>query len=137
MVAGFFVACWVVVLLHSLGLVSVAGGLALGIHAIYGLAATLGWVAGNVYVGLRRARLEQPESPERSEGSERSRRRLLLLCLLGPPSVPALLRAMAPLEWQLAAPLIPVWSFAVQSIFFLVPVVLARLSPLPPPRRPR
>jgi hypothetical protein len=124
MVAGFFVACWIVVLLHYSGVVSVAGGLALGIHALYGLAATLGWLAGNVYVGMRRVRPERPRGP------------LLVLTWLGPPSVPALLRAMAPVEWQLAAPLVAVWGFGVQTVFFLVPVVLARLSPLPPsPRR--
>ena len=43
-----------------------------------------------------------------------------------PPPTPFLflIRALAPLSIQQAAPLVPIYSFGVYSLFFLVPVTL-------------
>ena len=51
---------------------------------------------------------------------------VLLIYLLGPPSVIYLLRTMAPAKEQGAAPLAGIWAFAVLAIFFMVPVSLRR-----------
>lgn len=91
----------------------VAGLLDLDLYVLYSTGAALGWIFGNVYVARR----------QRLRGG--SRRRLALYAL-GPLSVPVLLRAMAPLAVQAAAPLVPVYGFVVYAIFFLVPVTLRR-----------
>jgi hypothetical protein len=44
-------------------------------------------------------------------------------------AVVSLLRAMAPLADQRAAPLVPLWAFAVYTVFFLVPIALAPTAP--------
>ena len=51
---------------------------------------------------------------------------MLLIYLLGPPSLIYLLRTMAPLAEQRAVPLAAVWAFGVLAIFFMVPVSLRR-----------
>ena len=52
------------------------------------------------------------------------RRRIFLVYFLGPPGALYLLRAMASLEVQRAAPLVPFYTFGVWSVFFLVQVFL-------------
>ena len=52
---GLFFACWVLAVLHNLGIVGVAAGLDLTLYQLYSVAAVLGWVSGNVYVHRRRA----------------------------------------------------------------------------------
>lgn len=109
---GLFLACWTVNLLVLAGLVRVAGNYPMSLYGIYGVAAALGWLAGNVYV-------------QRTRGFPGAlRRRFLLIYFLGPPGIVYLLRAMAPVAEQVAAPLVPVYAFGVFGIFFLVPVSL-------------
>jgi hypothetical protein len=114
---GFYLAAWTVALAHYLGLVSLAGGVALSLYGLYSIAAGLGWISGNVYV---RRRQGLPGD---------IRRRLLVTYLCGPMAVVSLLRAMAPLADQRAAPLVPLWAFAVYTVFFLVPIALAPMAP--------
>ncbi len=111
---GLFLACWVVILTAMLGVVRLAGSLPLSLYALYGVAAALGWLAGNVYVRRRRG-LAPP-----------LRRRLLLIFFLGPTGLLYLLRAMAPTAQQLAAPFVPLYAFGVYAVFFFVPVALLR-----------
>lgn len=120
---GLFLACWFLAALGSLGLLDLAGVLSLSLYALYSTAAALGWLAGNVYVWRSR----------RVHG--RPRRRMRWIYLLGPPGIVYLLRAMAPLSEQLAAPLVPVFSLGVYSALFLVPVLLPRRPSPPDPRR--
>jgi hypothetical protein len=104
--------CWLLVALDAAGVLALAGLLPLELHALYAVASVCGWIAGLAYVSL----------VGRAEPSPTAKRRLLLLLVLGPPSLPTLLRAMAPVSWQLAAPLVPLWSLGVETIFFCVPV---------------
>lgn len=108
---GLFLACWVLVVCHGLGLVSLAGALSLSLYRLYAVAAIVGWLSGNVYVHRRR-RLDREH-----------RRRAVALWLVGPQGIPALLRAMSPIEVQVAAPAVPLYAFAVGVVFFTVPLV--------------
>lgn len=126
MLVGLFLACWLLAFLSAVGVISLAGSLSLSLYGLYSTAAALGWLAGNVYVHRVR-RLNPPRT---------LRRRVLLVYWLGPPGVVHLLRAMAPAFQQAAAPLVPLYSLAVSSVFFLVPVVLRPRGPGAPPRRP-
>lgn len=111
---GVFLAVWTVALASLVGLLPTDGMLDLSLYQLYGVSAALGWLAGNVYVARSR---RFPKA---------ARRRLLLIYLLGPPSLIYLIRAMASLETQAAAPLAAVYGCAVFFIFFLVPVSLKR-----------
>jgi hypothetical protein len=117
---AFFLATWIVSLLAVLGLVDLRGSLDLALYPLYSIAAAAGWLAGNVYV-VRARGIPSP-----------LRRRIFLVYFLGPPGVLYLLRAMASLEIQRAAPLVPFYSFGVWSVFFLVQVFL---MPHPAARR--
>lgn len=111
---AFFIATWSVDLMAVVGLVDLRGNLELGLYPLYSTAAATGWVAGNIYVA-------------RGQGLPRPlRRRILLVYYLGPPGLLYLLRAMASLETQRAAPLVPIFSFGVFSVLFLVPVLMPR-----------
>lgn len=111
-VFALFVACWVVSTLAWTGLVDLSGMLELALYPLYGVSAFLGWVSGNVYVS-------------RSRHATISLRPVLLaVYFLGPLGLLYLLRAMATAEVRAAAPFVPLWSFGVFSIFFLVPVTL-------------
>jgi len=114
---SLFFACWSVAALAGLGLLDLAGGLPLSLYPLYSIAAALGWIFGNVYVMRSRT------------VPRRLRRRVLLVYFLGPPGIVYALRAMAPVEDQLLAPLVPLYSLGVYTALFLVPVVLR------PPRR--
>jgi hypothetical protein len=91
--------------------VGVSAGLDLSLYQIYAVAAVIGWLSGNLYVH-RRKRLP-----------EEHRRRAAALWLMGPQGVPALLRAMAPVEAQAAAPAVPLYALGVGAVFFCVPLV--------------
>ena len=52
------------------------------------------------------------------------RRRVFLVYFLGPPGLLYLLRAMASIEAQRAAPLVPFYAFGVFAVFFVVPILL-------------
>ena len=120
---ALFLVCWSIVLVQMVGVLPMAGSLDLGLRGLYSTAVAMGWLSGNVYV-------------HRSRGLPRElRRRLLLIYLLGPPSLLALLRAMAPVQAQRAAPIVPLYAAIVFAILFLVPVSLkgAFRPPTEPP----
>lgn len=109
---SLFLSCWAVVLLHIVGLVPMDGTLEIGLQGFYAMAVAAGWLSGNVYVN-------------RSRGLPRElSRRLLLIYLLGPPGVLSLLRSMASVEAQMAAPIVPIYAGIAFCILFLVPVSL-------------
>ncbi len=109
---GFFFVCWLAALASFVGLLPIAGLLDLGLYPYYGLAAFLGWLAGNTYL-QRAPRVPKP-----------LRRRLMLMYLLGTPGFLYFVRALAPLTTQAIAPLAPLYATAVFAILFLVPVTL-------------
>ena len=109
---GVFLAVWTVALAALLGLLPTAGLLDLTLYQLYGAAAALGWVAGNVYVNRSR-RFPKPV-----------RSRILLIYMLGPPGIIYLLRSLASPEVQAAAPMAAIYGSGVFFVFFLVPVTL-------------
>lgn len=109
---ALFVALWTVALASLVGLLPAAGLLELGLYQLYGIAAFLGWLAGNVYVHRTR------RTPKLL------RRRVLLIYLFGPPGLLYMLRAMAPLASQAQAPLAAIYACGVFFVLFLVPVTL-------------
>jgi len=109
---GIFVVCWAVALFVQLTGLPFAGSLPMGLYQFYGVAAFIGWLAGNVYV-------------HRTKGLPRVlRRRIMLIYLLGPPGILYILGSMAPITSQAAVPLAPVYATGVFAILFLVPVTL-------------
>jgi hypothetical protein len=111
---GLFLAAWCLGLLSVAVGLPLAGLLPLSLYQLYGIAAAAGWLSGNLYV-QRARRLPR-----------KIRSRVLLIYLLGPPSLIYLLRTMAPAAQQAAVPLAGIWAFAVLAIFFMVPVSLRR-----------
>ena len=107
---AFFLATWFVNLLDVLGLVDLASGFNLALYPLYSLAAGMGWGAGLVYV-TRAHRLPAE-----------LKRRVWMVYFMGPPGILFLVRAMAALEVQRAAPLVPVYAWGVYAVFFLVQV---------------
>lgn len=105
-------ACWILALVQYYGGWPLAGRLPLSLYGLYSTAAASGWLFGNVYA-RRRHRLPAP-----------LKLRVLLLYSVGPPGMLYLLRALAPLADQVAAPLVPLFALGVYEIFFLVPVTL-------------
>lgn len=110
---------WLLAVLTLFGFLPLAGLFALDLYRLYSVAGILGWVSGNVYL-VRRRQLP----------GERWKTRLLLAYLIGPAGFVYLLRALAPMSEQAAAPFVPLYGFVVYGIFFLVPVSLR-----PPERR--
>ncbi len=115
-----FSAAWLLAILAGMGLVPLAGILDLDLYRLYSVAAVLGWVAGNIYV-FRSQTLPK----------DRSSKRLLWTYLIGPPSIVYITRSLARQAVQQAAPFVPIYSFAIYALFFLVPVTLRAT------RRPR
>ena len=113
---GLFVVVWSLVLVSVATGLPLAGLAPLSLYQIYGIAGAAGWLGGNLYVQRARNR-KLPRM---------LRRRVLLIYLLGPPSLVYLLRTMAPAEEQGAAPLVAVWASVVLAVFFMVPVSLRR-----------
>lgn len=111
---GIFLACWLLAVLHQVRLVPVTAELDLSFYQLYSVAAVLGWVSGNVYVHRRRSL------------PPRHRKRAAALWLIGPQGIPALLRALAPVESQAAAPAVPLYALGVGAVFFCVPLVFGR-----------
>ncbi len=93
---GIFLACVVLDLLVFFRWISFAGSLPLSLYGFYSVAMAMGWLFGILYERRRRG------------FSAAVRRRLLLIYFLGPPGILYLLRSMAPLTDQQAAP--RVWS---------------------------
>ena len=111
---GLFVVAWCAALLSVAAGLPLAGVAPLSLYQLYGIAAAAGWLGGNLYVNRAR---KLPKL---------LRRRVMLIYLLGPPSVIYLLRTMAPAAEQQGAPLAGIWAFGVLTIFFMVPVSLRR-----------
>ena len=107
---AFFLATWFVNLLDVLGLVELARNFNLALYPLYSLAAGMGWGAGLAYV-TRAHRLPAE-----------LKRRVWMVYFMGPPGILFLVRAMAALEVQRAAPLVPVYAWGVYAVFFLVQV---------------
>ena len=116
---AFFLASWIVALLSLFRVVALAGSFSLQLYPLFSLAAACGWVFGNLYV--RRARDVTPWL----------RRALLLIYGLGPMGFLLLVRLMALLAEQAAAPLVPFYSWGVFAALFLVPVVMNRTKAEP------
>lgn len=114
---GVFLAVWTVALASLVGLLPTAGLLDLSLYQLYGVAAALGWLSGNVYIGRARS-VPKP-----------LRRRLLLVYLLGPPGALYLVRSLAPLEVQAQAPFAAIYACGVFFVLFLVPVTLKGSAP--------
>ena len=109
---GLFLACWALSVLAFTRVVGFAGSLPLSLYSYYSVAVALGWGFGIIYV-------------RRTWGFPAPiRRRFLLIYYLGPPAILGLLRSMAPVEDQRAAPFVPLYAFGVFSILFLVPVTM-------------
>ncbi len=119
-------ACWLVAAAALLHWVPLAGRLSLGLYPLYSLASALGWLAGNTFL-LRRAKSQQ----EPAVVHPLLRRRLWLLYLLQPPAVLYLLRGLAPIVQQQAAPLVPLYAHLVFLLFFMVPVSFERTGRRP------
>ncbi|HEY7214252.1 MAG TPA: hypothetical protein VIC28_06460 [Thermoanaerobaculia bacterium] len=109
---GLFLACWVLWVLSVFRVLTLAGSLPLSLYSFYGVAVALGWGFGILYV------IRTRDLPARI------RRFYLLIYYLGPPAILSLLRGMAPLKDQNAAPFVPLWAFGVFSALFLVPVTM-------------
>ena len=109
---GLFLACWALSVLSFTRVVWLAGSLPLSLYSYYSVAVALGWAFGILYV-RRTWGLPAP-----------IRRRFLLIYSLGPPAILGLLRTMAPVEDQRAAPVVPLYACGVFSILFLVPVTM-------------
>lgn len=112
-------ASLLVYLVARLGWLELAGTVSMGLYPFYAIAAATGWISGNVYV-------------VRSRGSRRGRSRLLLIYLFAPMGLLLLVRAMAPVEDQAQAPLVPLYAAGVLAVLFTVPVTLRPPEPRPP-----
>ena len=110
---GFFSAAWIGVFVVYVGWLPLAGLVELDLYRLYSFAAVLGWTTGNVFM-LRRSTLP----------SGQFLTRLLLVYCVGPISLVVLVRAMAPVADQAAAPFVPLYASCVFCLFFLVPVTL-------------
>ena len=112
--AAFFLATWVVGLLSLFGLVDSSGALRISLYPLFSVAAAVGWVCGNAY------RVRSRPLPSLL------RRGVFVVYYVGPLGLLVLLRSMAPRPEQAAAPLVPLYSWIVFSVLFLVPIVLRR-----------
>ena len=117
---AFFIAAWLVGLSSIAGWVDLSHYYALALYPLYTIAATNGWIFGNLYV-VRVRRLDGPY-----------RMPLRWAYYLGPLGAQYLLRAMAPKAVQQDAPFVPLYAVGVFTVLFLVPVVFRRVTPRPP-----
>ena len=119
---GLFLALWTVALAALVGLLPTAGLLDLDLYQLFAMAAFLGMLSGNLFV-------------HRTRNTPRPlRKKLLLIYMLGPPALIYLMRSLAPIETQAAAPFAAIYACGVFLVFFLVPVTLKSSAK---PRRPR
>lgn len=110
--AALSLACWLVSIAVFFGLLRIDGSAPLGFYGLYSIAASLGWLFGNIYV-QRTRKMEKP-----------ARRPFALLYFFGPLGIVYLLRSMEPLDFQKAAPLVLLYAWCVYGIFFSVPIVV-------------
>jgi hypothetical protein len=113
---ALFLACWLLEIGVFLGWVRFDGSLPLALYPYYGAAMSLGWLFGLLCIG-------------RTGDMERNpTRRFVLFYFVGPIGFLFLLRDMATIEAQRAAPFVPLWGLGVYAIFFITAVIL---RPLP------
>ena len=113
---ALFLACWLLEIGVFLGWVRFDGSLPLTLYPYYGAAMSLGWLFGLLCVG-RTGDMERTPT-----------RRFVLFYFVGPIGFLFLLRDMATIEAQRAAPFVPLWGLGVYAIFFITAVIL---RPLP------
>lgn len=112
--AAFFLATWLVGLLSLFQWIDSSGALRIGLYPLFSIAAAVGWVSGNAY-WVRSRPLPSL-----------LRRGVFVVYYVGPLGFLLFLRSMAPRPEQAVAPLVPLYSWIVFSVLFLVPVVLRR-----------
>lgn len=119
----FFLLGWVALCVHGLAGYPLAGTIRLNLFHLYGLAASGGWLLGNLEVHRER-RMERaaPNLLPRL-----IRRRLFLLNLLTPTGVLFLVWSLAPPQLRVDYPMAPIYAAAILVVFFLVPVSLKRV----------
>ncbi|MFQ5527972.1 MAG: hypothetical protein ACE5GX_17155 [Thermoanaerobaculia bacterium] len=118
----FFLLCWIAFIVHALSGHPLSGYLRLNLYHLYGLAASGGWLLGNVHVNRRRRRERQGFDPL----FPKTRRRLFFLNLFAPGGVLFLLWSLASTPMRHGFPMAPIYAIVVFVIFFLVPVSLSR-----------
>jgi hypothetical protein len=111
---ALFLACWVLSLAVFFQLLRLDGAAPLGFYGLYSIAASLGWLFGNVYVQRTR---------KMAKTEKQVRRQFWVFYFFGPLGIVYLLKSMEPLDFQRAAPLVLLYAWAVFSIFFAVPIV--------------
>ena len=112
--AAFFLATWIVGLLSLFRLIDSSGALRIGLYPLFSIAAAVGWVSGNAYLVRSRPL------------PSLLRRGVFVVYYVGPLGFFVFLRSMAPRLEQAEAPLVPLYSWIVFSVLFLVPIVLRR-----------
>ncbi len=115
----FFGLCWIVFVAMAWLGYPLAGTIRLDLYLLYGLAAALGWMLGNLEV-LRRRRAEA------GGGLVAERRGFYWLHLLMPGGLFYLLWALAQESLRSGFPLAPLYALGVYVVLFLVPVSLRR-----------
>lgn len=113
---ALFLACWLLEIGVFLGWVRFDGSLPLALYPYYGAAMSLGWLFGLLCIGRTRDMERTPT------------RRFVLFYFVGPIGFLFLLRDMATIADQRAAPFVPLWGLGVYAIFFITAVIL---RPLP------
>jgi len=102
---GLFLACWLVALGYTAGLLPPPAPLPLSLYGLFTFAAAFGWVIGNLLVLRQRARPQEPRP-----------RRLLGLYLAAPAGLVALVRSMTDEYWRKGAPLGGLLALAIYAI---------------------
>jgi hypothetical protein len=109
---ALFLACWGLSLAVFFGLLRLDGSAPLGFYGLDAIAASLGWLFGNIYV-QRTRKMDKP-----------LRRPFVAFYFFGPLGIVYILGSMEPLDFQRAAPFLVLYAWAVYTIFFTVPVVV-------------
>lgn len=122
----FFLVCWLGFCAHALAGYPLAGTLRLSLFHLYGLAASGGWLLGNLEVHRER-RLERANLGARDPLPRVTRRRLFYLNLFAPVGVLFLVWSLAPQTNRVDFPMAPIYAAAMFVLFFLVPVSLKRV----------
>lgn len=119
----FFLLCWIAFLGLAIAGYPLAGYLRLNLYHLYGMAASGGWLLGNLEVNRERRRLRRGFDTL----SKRTRRRLFFLNLFAPGGALFLLWSLAPDQMRWQFPMVPIYAVGVFAVFFLVPVSLKRV----------
>ena len=120
---AFYLLCWLAFVVLALAGYPLAGYLRLSLYHLYGLAASGGWLLGNVEVNRERrlARRGAKRLPPKT------RRRLFWLSVFAPSGVFYLLWSFVPDDMRHEFPMAPLYASGVFVVLFLVPVSLKRV----------